>query len=137
VESPVNADRKVVEATIQVGGETVEYRRAGTGAPVLLLQATPPGHTKGGADTETEPFSALARSHRVFQPITPIPLSQDAAERWLQGVVEGLGLITPDVVADPELAPALARLVGEKGGFVGRVVFLAGKGQAGDLWSGL
>jgi len=134
MEGPLDARWQVVEAKIQVGEETVEYRRAGTGVPVLLLHAAPPKPGEGGGSPEGEAFTALARRHRVFQPMTPIPLNQDDAENWLRGVVEGLGLVTPDVVADPELAPPLARLVGEKGGFVGRVIFLAGNRTADDPW---
>jgi len=126
MKSSLNADSQIVEAEIQVGEETIRYRRAGTGAPVLLLQVRRPGPAGTGEDIEVDTFAALARGHRVFQPTTPIPRSRDHAERWLRGVVEGLGLVTPDVVADPELAPALARLVRQNGGFVGQVTFLAG-----------
>jgi len=126
-------DSQVVEAEIQVGKETVKYRRAGTGAPVLLLQAPFPGPLGRG---EVDTFVALARESRVFQPMTPIPRGRDHAERWLRGIVEGLGLVTPDVVADPELAPSLARLVRQNGGFVGRVTFLAGIGPANEIRAG-
>ncbi len=128
MESPLNTELQVVEAEIQVGEETVRYRRAGTGAPVLLLGGRHPESVGERGSVEAEIFHALARSHRVFQPTTLIPRDQDAAERWLQSVVEGLGLITPEVVADAELAPALARLVSQSGGFVGRVIFLAREG---------
>jgi len=141
--SSSNGDSLIVEAELQVGVETVRYRRAGTGAPVLLLQVRRPGPAGMGKGIETDEdnavgediagdtFAALARGHRVFQPTTPIPRSRDHAERWLRGVVEGLGLVMPDVVADPELAPALARLVRQKGGFVGQVTFLAGTEPGG------
>jgi len=132
MKSSANVDSQIVEAELQVGDETVRYRRAGTGAPILLLQVRRPGPDgmgegiEMGKEIEVDTFAALARGHRVFQPMTPIPRSRDHAERWLRGVVEGLGLVTPDVVADPDLAPALARLVRQKGGFVGHVTFLAG-----------
>ena len=115
----------MVEAEIQVGEETVRYRRAGTGAPVLLLGGRHTGPIGEAGSIMADLFHELARDHRVFQPTTLIPRDQDAAERWLQSVVEGLGLITPEVVADAELAPALARLVSQNAGFVGRVIFLA------------
>jgi len=131
MKSSSNGDSQIVEAEIQVGDETVRYRRAGTGAPVLLLQVRRPGPSGMGETIEVDTFAALARGHRVFQPTTPIPRSRDHAERWLRGVVEGLGLVTPGVVADPELAPALARLVRQNGGFVGQVTFLAGTERSG------
>lgn len=125
-ETPLNAELQVTVAEIQVGGERVQYRRAGTGAPVLFLQGPHPVQVQEAVGEDV--FLALARRHRVFQPTTPIPRNRDDTEKWLQGVVEGLGLMTPEVVADPELAPALARLVSQNGGFVGRVIFLVGQG---------
>jgi len=118
----LNADPKVIEAELRLGEVTVPYRRAGTGAPVLLLQE--PGPTPWGSGATT--FDTLSQRYRVFQAMTPIPRRRDHAERWLQGVVEGLGLVMPDVVADPALAPILARLVRQNRGLVGQVTFLAG-----------
>jgi hypothetical protein len=132
----LNVDTQVVEAEIQVGDETVRYRRAGSGAPVLLLHATMSPNEGGGA-SEVEAFASHARTHRVFQPMTSVPVTPADAEKWLRGVVEGLGLIAPIVVADPELAPVLARLVRENAGIVGQVIFPARIGPAGDIWEGL
>jgi hypothetical protein len=135
-ENPLNADSQVVEAEVRVGEETVQYRRAGTGTPVLLLHASmSPGETGAGGEADT--FASLSRRYRVFQPLTPIPVTPDNAEKWLRGVVEALGLIAPAVVADPELAPVLARLVHDNRGFVGRVVFPARRGPADEIWEGL
>jgi len=132
----LNVDTRVVEAEIQVGDERVQYRRAGTGAPVLLLHAIlSPNEGEGG--TEAETFASLARTHRVYEPMTSVPVTPADAEKWLRGVVEGLGLIAPIVVADPELAPVLARLVRENAGIVGQVIFPARIGPAGDIWEGL
>jgi hypothetical protein len=120
---------EVVEAEIRVGGRAVRYLRAGRGSPVLLLG-------EGGSDAPPGAvFQALAREHRVFRPLGPIPRSRDEVEGWLRGLVEGLGLRTPQVVAGGELAPLLARLVCRNGGFVGRVVFLPPGGEA-DGWRG-
>lgn len=126
METSLNADSTIVEAEIRVGTATIRYRRAGTGAPVLLLQQPGSGSGEWEDGTEVDVFVALSQRHRVFQPLTPIPRRRDHAENWLRGVVEGLGLVMPDVVADPGLAPTLARLVRQEGGIVGRVTFLAG-----------
>lgn len=110
----------VIEAEVQVGDRTVRYLRAGRGSAVLLLLGpSEPGNTESAA------FSTLARDHRVFRPTTGIPGERSEAERWLSGLVEGLGLHAPDVVAAPELAPLLARLVRRNDGLVGQVLFLA------------
>jgi hypothetical protein len=116
-----------VEAEVQLGDASVRYLRAGQGSPVLLLLEDPAGEDRPG-----ETFRALARDHRVFQPLCQVPLGRDEAERWLRGLVEGLGLRAPDLVAPAELAPLLARLVRRNGGFVGRVVFLAPAGEADE-----
>jgi hypothetical protein len=114
---------EVVEAEVRVGGKAVRYLRAGHGSPVLLLG-------DGGPDAPPgDLFRDLAREHRVFRPLGPIPRGRDEAEDWIRGMVEGLGLRTPHVVAGGELAPRLARLVRRNGGFVGRVVFLPAGGH--------
>ena len=122
----------VVEAEIQVRGVSVRYLRAGRGTSVLLLLGDPVDEPRAG-----DAFASLARNHRVFRPLGPIPCGRDEVEHWLRGLVEGLGLRAPDVVADARLAPLLARLVRRNGGFVGRVVFLAPPGEGGEGRAGL
>jgi hypothetical protein len=109
----------IVRAEIQVGDDTVPYERAGRGSPVLLLLSDGAAEAWPGAT-----FEALARDRRVYHPKVPMPRSRNDAERWIRGLVEGLGLGAPDVVADAELAPLLARLVRTNGGLVGQVLFL-------------
>jgi hypothetical protein len=122
----------IVEAEIRLGGVAVRYLRAGSGSPVvLLLGDSAPGEGPG------EPFTSLAREHRVFRPVGRIPGGRDEAERWLRGLVEGLGLREPDVVAEARFAPLLSRLVRRNGGFVGRVVFLAPRGEADEGRGGM
>jgi len=110
----------VMAAEVRVGGEVVHYLRSGQGPPVLLLLKDP-----GSRAPEGSTFAALARDHRVVQPLSPLPRGRDEAEDWICGLVEGLGLRTPDLVASPELAPLLARLVRRNGGLVGQVLFLS------------
>jgi hypothetical protein len=122
----------VVEAEIQVGGVSVRYLRAGRGTSMLLLLGDPVDEPLAG-----NAFASLARHHRVFRPLGPIPRGRDEVEHWLRGLVEGLGLRSPDVVADARLAPLLARLVRRNGGFVGQVVFLAPREEGGERGGGL
>lgn len=106
-----------VEAELEVGGTRIRYRRAGTGAPALLLGVDP-----GAGDPA---FEELARSFRVYLLLGGPPLRRGEAEAWLHGVIEGLGLFEPELYADPALAPVLSRLVTRNRGLVGRVTFLA------------
>jgi hypothetical protein len=119
VASGIDGSARVVKAEIQVGNHSVPYERSGHGSPVLLLLSDGAAEARPGAT-----FKALARKRRVYRPTAPIPRSRDEAERWIRGLVEGLGLGVPDVVAEAELAPLLARLVRRNGGFVGQVLFL-------------
>lgn len=85
-------------AIITRDGET-RYRRRGAGRAVLLL-ATRPRRGPGVAAL----FEELSRHVRVFAPIPPRrrggkgpPL---AFAPWLRGVIDGLGLARPAVVAE-------------------------------------
>jgi hypothetical protein len=120
----MDAVTDVVEAEVQVAGGSVRYRRAGSGRGVLLVRARP----GGAADPD---FEVLSRIHRVHALLSPPPSRREEVERWLEGVVEGLGLASPDLYADQELAPLLSRLVARNGGVVGRVIFLPGTDAEG------
>jgi hypothetical protein len=115
----IDESNGIVKAEIQVGNHSVPYERSGHGSPVLLLLAGGAAEARPGAT-----FQALARTRRVYRPTGPIPRSRDEAERWIRGLVEGLGLGVPDVVAEAEFAPLLARLVRRNDGLVGQVLFL-------------
>jgi hypothetical protein len=110
---------RIVKAEIQVGNDTVSYERAGSGPPVLFLLLDGGEEEWAGATLQ-----ALARNHRVYRPKVPIPRGRAEAERWIRGLVEGLGLRAPDVIAEADLAPLLSRLVRRNGGLVGQVIFL-------------
>jgi hypothetical protein len=132
----VNGNAGVVEAELQIGHRRIRYLRGGEGSVVLLLRA----ERDGPGDDRWDTFHQLTARHRVVAPVEPPPSRRDEAERWLRGVVEGLGLRTPEVIADAELAPILSRFVRRNGGLVGRVVFLpageGGEANAGPLPKG-
>jgi hypothetical protein len=126
-----------VEAVVQVEGEEIRYRRAGRGPAVLLLRRSSPGVistggvSSGGLLEGDSLFRELAETQRVIAPLSPPPGRRGAMERWLRGIIEGLGLQAPDLVAEASMAPLLSRFVGRSGGAVGRVVFLAEE-ESGD-----
>jgi hypothetical protein len=111
-----------MEAVIQTTEGETPYRRAGRGPGLLLLQRAPPARSGDAL------FDALAETFLVIAPLVPPPGRRGAAERWLQGLIEGLGLDTPDIVADAELAPVLSRFVRRGGELAGRALFLQGGG---------
>lgn len=80
----------MIEAVVQTGAFETSYRRAGTGAPVLLLD---------GGDPEIGEwlFRSLAARFRVVAPARRD--GQAGFEAWLRGLIDGLGLDQPAVVA--------------------------------------
>lgn len=86
-----------IEAVVQIGSAETPYRRGGRGAAVLLLAS-------GSATERTRVFQRLTASHLVIEPLA-LPAPEDWPV-WLRGVVDGLGLVRPDLVVSPDLAPA-------------------------------
>lgn len=111
--------RPPVEAVLQAGDTETLYRRAGDGAPVLLLCTGALAEPLGG-----RLFERLAAHVRVIAP--SLPSTEGAAEvlaTWLDEVTEGLGLVRPSVVIDESLASALLDgAVGPRESFAGVVV---------------
>lgn len=88
-----------VEAVLVTGGDEIPYRRAGHGRPVVLLTPDP------------RLFDLLAARLRVVQPLRmPGDPGGGAWHRWLQGLVDGLGLDRPALVVDTLLAGPVRRL---------------------------
>lgn len=102
---------RVARAAVDVGAVTTYYRRAGSGAPVLLLSS-------GGAGAAL--FESLSSRFRVF---APEPVVESGAEarapaggtaapsfsRWLGDFLDGLGVMRASVVAEERFGiPALS-----------------------------
>jgi hypothetical protein len=114
----------VTTAQIEVDGTSVPYRRAGEGAPTLLLRVQPP---------EWDPaFEQGIAKGRVLAPLVSPPLQRDRLEARMLGLIEGLGLRAPTIVADAALAPLLSRLVRHNAGLLGEVIFLAEEASGPD-----
>jgi hypothetical protein len=123
-----------VEALIQVGAQKTRYLRGGTG-PTLLLLLDP----SAGAVAGSPLFAMLARHFRVIAPLSvPTPadpppalgahIDEDAtagADRWLIGLLEGLGLDRPVVVAGHDLARFVLNFRVRHGGRIGTAVVLS------------
>lgn len=97
----------MIEAVVQTGSFETVYRRAGYGGPVLLLV--------GAWDPAGEwLFEHLAARFRTIAPIPPVPVDDggqagDAFEPWLRGLIDGLGLQGPALVATLTDGAALLR----------------------------
>jgi pimeloyl-ACP methyl ester carboxylesterase len=97
----------MIEAVVQTGAFETAYRRAGAGRAVLLLGVENSPH---GAAL----FRELAARFRVIAPVLPGGDGHDGEPsdvmgRWLRGLIDGLGLERPALVADAALGPALVR----------------------------
>jgi pimeloyl-ACP methyl ester carboxylesterase len=98
-----------IEAVVHAGAAETHYRRAGSGAAVLLLF---PG---GAADPlAARLFDHLARRFRVIAPRPPAGIAAaepDGGEAaplssWLRDLIDGLGLVRPGLVVHGSLEPA-------------------------------
>lgn len=102
----------MTSAALSVGDVETVYRRAGSGAPVVLLGLQ--------AETEAELVERLARPGGRWRAIVPAgttltALATDGAvdestfARWLSGFLQGLGLDCPHVVATGPFREELER----------------------------
>jgi hypothetical protein len=82
-----------VRATVDAGGLSTSYARAGTGLTVVLLASD--------ATLGTWLLATLAEHCRVFLPETP---AGHVFPEWLRGFLDGLGLGRVSFVATDELA---------------------------------
>jgi len=104
--------QEMSSAALSVGEVETTYRRAGCGAPVVLLGLRP--------DTEKSIVERLTRpesSRRALVPdgttltalaTRPSP-DESAFARWLSGFLQGLGLDRPAVIAAAAFQDELAR----------------------------
>jgi hypothetical protein len=94
----------MIEAVVQTGSFETTYRRAGYGGAVLLLV----GDAVGAGDWL---FDQLAARFRTIAPLRPAGIeggSYATFEPWLRGVIDGLGLQRPALIAGvPDAAPVL------------------------------
>lgn len=82
----------MIEAVVQAGTVEISYCRAGAGPAVILLATEIPRETADWL------FGALATRFRVIVP-TPPTERQGDPHCWLRGLIDGLGLGCPALVA--------------------------------------
>jgi hypothetical protein len=91
----------MVEAVIQTGAVETRYRRGGQGPQLLLLATATEGEWVAGV------IPSLMTRFRVFIPDVPA----DPGPGWLRGMIDGLGLDRPGIVAGSTLTELLARFL--------------------------
>ena len=115
------------QAVVDAGEVETEYVRAGSGRVVLYLR---------GASVdpdEDELFVALAERFRVIVPqstslaatITPAGSGDSAFTRWLDGFLEGLGILQASLVVEEPLGAEALRFAMARPALVVRLVILA------------
>jgi hypothetical protein len=110
---------RVVEAVVQAGAFETRYVRAGQGPPVVLIVDPPVG-------AHEWVFRRLAERFRVIAPSVPdgVLAGASAAEGWLEGVMEGLGVESAALVVAEPVDLLLADVLGRNRGSIGRVAIL-------------
>lgn len=111
-----------IDAVVLTGPTETPYRRAGSGLPVLLLSGT------GGEISGGQLFRELSDQFRVIAPRMPatarersiaLPLSS-----WLRDLIDGLGLVRPNLVAEEAFGIAALRFAMMDPERVGRLVIV-------------
>jgi hypothetical protein len=95
----------MIEAVVQTGSFETAYRRAGSGGAVLLLGGDP------GASGDWL-FDQLAARFRTIAPLRPGWIEgagYATCELWLRGLIDGIGLQRPALVAGVADAAPLLR----------------------------
>jgi pimeloyl-ACP methyl ester carboxylesterase len=110
----------MIEAVVQAGPFETPYRRAGTGGTVLLLMAD---DDPAGRDRL---FDQLAGRFRTIAPELPGELAEtpELMAVWLRGLIDGLGLDRPAIVAGPTYAAPLRRFAELDPDRVGRLALV-------------
>ena len=114
-------------AVVDAGEVETEYVRAGSGEAVLYLRCGP-------VDPEAdELFVALAERYRVIVPqsmslaaaVTPPGAGESVFTRWLDGFLEGLGILRASLVVEEPLGAEALRFAVARATQVARLVILA------------
>ena len=93
-------------AVVWVGGQATSYLRAGCGAVVVLLMAEHDG------PSALELLAVLSAVHLVIAPSVPRGV---ALASWLANLMDGLGIATASVVAEPAFIDDVRRLARDDG----------------------
>jgi pimeloyl-ACP methyl ester carboxylesterase len=120
------------QAVVDAGEVETEYVRAGSGQVVLYLCGSPMD------PEEDELFVALAERFRVIVPqstslaatVVPAGTGDSAFTRWLDGFLEGLGVLRASLVVEEPLGAEALRFAMARPASVARLVILAADAAA-------
>ena len=102
-------------AVVWVGGQATSYLRAGCGAVVVLLM------TEHDGPMALELIAVLSAVHLVIAPSVPHGV---ALASWLANLMDGLGIATASVVAEPAFIDDVRRLARDDANLVREVTEL-------------
>jgi pimeloyl-ACP methyl ester carboxylesterase len=127
----------MIEAMVQTGRFETSYRRAGSGGAVLLLT----GPTEPNAGDWL--FGQLAGCFRTIAPVLPAgleggsgtatDLEEGRIDDWLRGLIDGLGLERPALVASITRETGLLRFMALDPERVGRLALVKPIGPGGAV----
>jgi hypothetical protein len=113
-----------VRARVYTEGMEIPYMRAGRGPVAILLPCRAPSCRSTPSQEETPLFLKLATILRVIAPLVAPPAGRHEGERWLRGIIDGLGLDRPAVVVDRGLVPLVVRCLRRDPQRIGAVLVL-------------
>ena len=93
-------------AVVWAGGQATSYLRAGCGAVVVLLM------TDHDGPAALELIALLSAVHLVIAPSVPAGVT---VASWLQNLMDGLGITTASVVAEPVFIDDVRRVARDDG----------------------
>jgi hypothetical protein len=121
----------MLEAVVQAGPTETRYMRAGNGPQLLVLGRA------ADAPWLEELVPRLAEHFRIFVPELPPWVAEaaavaaqdmtgaDAVTEWMRGLIGGLGLDRPGIVAAAPLAELLLRFAASDGDRLDRIALIA------------
>jgi hypothetical protein len=126
-------EENMTEAVVQAGAIETRYTRTGRGPHLLVLGREQDSHWMGAL------LPRLAERFRIFIPELPawvaaapaarheaaVAAHAEAVAAWLRGVIGGLGLDQPGLVAAAPLAELLLRFAATDGHRLDRIALVA------------
>ncbi len=113
-----------VQALVRADGVEIPYLRAGRGPAVLLLTGMSREEGEEPLPGDGPVLEILSLRFRVIAPLRTPPSGPTNGAHWIRGIIDGLGLERPMVVAEAEQAPLLLRAIARDPEQIGAVLLL-------------
>lgn len=113
-----------VQALVRADGVEIPYLRAGRGPAVLLLTGISQEDGEEPLPGGRPVLEILSLRFRVIAPLRTPPSGPTSGAHWIRGIIDGLGLERPTVIAEAEQAPLLLRTIARDPERIGAVLIL-------------